>query len=180
MHTSPLLDELKEIRNLWPSHPDKFVIPPDSGGGSASDAAKEVYRQHCFPTDAETLATIRRARAEYTAAYPARPLDVLFVLTNADTAWVRAFAETMRAEGWGTVVGTPDLVLDEEQTEVGMAVDMEIARRAEVLIGNGVRVPFQCSALRKGADGPQWSSFTSNIIHGRLVDKRPALANRFW
>jgi hypothetical protein len=66
---------------------------------------------------------------------------VLFVLTNADAAWVREFAQTMQEQGWPTVVGTPDLILDDEQTEAGMAVDMEIARRAEVFIGNGVR-PF--------------------------------------
>jgi hypothetical protein len=127
------------LRNLWPTHPDKFVVPKDAGGGNATDSAKEFYRGHCYPTDAETLATIRRARAEYTAAHPDRALDVLFVLTNADATWVHEFAGMMRKEGWGTVVGTPDLTLDAEQTEVGMAVDMELARRAEVFIGNGVR-----------------------------------------
>jgi hypothetical protein len=132
-------------RNMFPTLPDKFVVPPGSGGGNATDAAKEVYRHHCYPTDDETLAAIRRARHEYTAANPDRYLDVLYVLTNADAAWVRTFAATMRKEGWGTVLGTPDLVLDPEQFEVGMAVDMEIARRAEVFIGNGVRVLVGCA-----------------------------------
>jgi hypothetical protein len=126
------------------------------------------------------LAAIRRARTEYTAAHPDRHLDVLYVLTNQDAAWVRAFAATMRKEGWGTVVGTPDLALDAEQTEVGIAVDMEIARRAEIFIGNGVRAFVGCGALRAYADGAQWSSFMSNIVHGRLVDKKPPLATRFW
>jgi hypothetical protein len=129
---------------MFPTLPDKFVVPPGSGGGNATDAAKEVYRHHCYPTDDETLAAIRRARHEYTAANPDRYLDVLYVLTNADAAWVRTFAATMRKEGWGTVLGTPDLALDPEQFEVGMAVDMEIARRAEVFIGNGVRVLVGC------------------------------------
>jgi hypothetical protein len=34
------------------------------------------------------------------------------------------------------------LVLDQEQTDVNMAVDMDIARRAAVFIGNGVGVFF--------------------------------------
>jgi hypothetical protein len=72
------------------------------------------------------------------AANPDRALDVLYVLTNADAAWVKEFALTVQGEGWGTVVGSPDLILNDEQTEVAMAVDMEIARRAEVFIGNGV------------------------------------------
>jgi hypothetical protein len=83
------------------------------------------------------------------AAHPDRYLDVLYVLTNLDTAWVRDFAATMRREGWGIVLGTPDLALDAEQTEVGMAVDMEIARRAEVFIGNGVRVFVGCGRCRR-------------------------------
>jgi hypothetical protein len=134
---------------LLPTLPDNFVVPPGAGNGSASDAAKELYRRHCNPTDDEMLSTIRRARTEYMAAHPDRYLDVLYVLTNLDTAWVRDFAATMRREGWGIVLGTPDLALDAEQTEVGMAVDMEIARRAEVFIGNGVRVFVGCGRCRR-------------------------------
>ncbi|KAJ7701154.1 hypothetical protein B0H17DRAFT_924733, partial [Mycena rosella] len=54
-----------------------------------------------------------------------------------------------------------DLVLDAEQADVGMAVDMEIARRAAVFLGNG------------------WSSFTSNVVYTRLVDGREARDIRF-
>jgi hypothetical protein len=36
------------------------------------------------------------------------------------------------------------LLLDVEQEEVGMAVDMELARRAAVFIGNGVSVCLFC------------------------------------
>jgi hypothetical protein len=125
--------------------------------------------------------TIRRARAEYEAAHPTRALDILYVLTNADADWVREFtASLVQEDGWGTVVGTPDLSLDEQMIEVGFAVDMEIARRAEVFIGNGVRYPVPCSDRRARLTNVQWSSFTSNIVHRRLVDKRPSLATRFW
>jgi len=48
------------------------------------------------------------------------------------------FKERLLDEGWERVVYTGDLVLDEEQTSVGMAVDMDIGRRAGVFIGNGV------------------------------------------
>jgi hypothetical protein len=127
-------------RNLWPSHPDRFEVPPGCGDGNATDTAKELYRQHCFPSDDEVRATIRYARAQYMAAHPMRALDVLYILTNADADWVRTFTSSLRGDGWGTVVGTPDLALDEEMMEVSFAVDMEIARRSEVFIGNGVSV----------------------------------------
>jgi hypothetical protein len=92
-----------------------------------------------YPTEAELLATIRRARDAYLGAERGRTLDVLYVLTNADAEWFAEFDAAAVADGWTTVVSSSDLVLDDEQTDVGMVVDMEIARRAAVFIGNGVR-----------------------------------------
>jgi hypothetical protein len=109
-----------------------------------------------YPTDAELLATIRRARADYTAAVPGTPLDVLYVMTEAaDGEWWAAFRAALAADGWATIVTTAELELDDEQTEVGMAVDMEIARLADVFVGNGVRrARAVLCAGRRGADGP--------------------------
>jgi hypothetical protein len=109
-----------------------------------------------YPTDAELLATIRRARADYTAAVPGTPLDVLYVMTEAaDGEWWAAFRAALVADGWATIVTTAELELDDEQTEVGMAVDMEIARLADVFVGNGVRrARAVLCAGRRGADGP--------------------------
>jgi hypothetical protein len=164
---------------MFPTLPDKFVVPPGAGNCNATDSAKELYRRHCNPKDDEIVAAIRRARTEYTAAHPDRYLDVLYVLTTEDTAWVRAFAATMRHEGWGTVLGTPDLTLDAEQTEVGMAVDMEIARRAEVFIGNGVRAFFGCGrrgrvlTIRSG----RRSQATSFMVGWSITSRRSRTAS---
>lgn len=43
------------------------------------------------------------------------------------------------ADGWSEVASSGDVVLDGEQYYVGMAVDMAIAERAQVFVGNGVR-----------------------------------------
>jgi hypothetical protein len=140
---------VRMFRNLWPTLPDKFPPPPGSGGGIATDSAKALYRQHCLPTEDELRETIDRARAEYIASYPDKILDVLYVMTPAAPEWLNQFAETMRLDGWATVVGSSDLVLDMQQTEAGMAVDMEIARRAELFIGNGVSTIFRHILNRK-------------------------------
>jgi hypothetical protein len=126
--------------NMWPELPDQFAKPPNSGGGEADDAAKEIYRKHCFPTEDELLEKIRTARREYVAAGKGRVLDVMYILTNAKKDWIDDFSQRLYAEGWGTVVTTKDLELDTEQIDVGMAVDMELGRKAAVFIGNGVRV----------------------------------------
>jgi hypothetical protein len=79
------------------------------------------------------------AREHFLAAGQGRTLDILYVLTNAGADWFAEFKANMLADGWGTVVSGTDFVLDDEQKEVDMAMDMEIARRAAVFIGNGVR-----------------------------------------
>ncbi|KAJ7890400.1 hypothetical protein B0H13DRAFT_2666016 [Mycena leptocephala] len=73
---------------------------------------------------------------------------------------VETFVSGTPLRSW-KVTTSQDLVLDAEQTEVSMAVDMEIARRAAVFVGNG------------------WSSFTSNIVYQRLLDKRDPVTIRF-
>jgi hypothetical protein len=61
----------------------------------------------------------------------------VYILSNEKrTAWMDGL-KMLQKEGW-TVVASRDLVLDAEQKDVSMAVDMEIARRAAVFVGNGV------------------------------------------
>jgi len=64
--------------------------------------------------------------------------------------------------GW-TVVSSQDIVFgDAQEKDVSMEIDMEVARRAAIFIGNG------------------WSSYTSNIVHRRLVDGREPISIRFF
>jgi len=86
----------------------------------------------------------------------------MFIMTNADSKWIKNFSASLKSTGFTTVVTTHDLKFDDEQIGVNMAVDMEFGRKAAVFIGNG------------------WSSMTSNILHRRLVDGKEPLANRFW
>ena len=51
---------------------------------------------------------------------------------------VKLDAEAGAEEAWEEVITSYDLLLDAEQRYVGMAVDMAIAERAEVFVGNGV------------------------------------------
>jgi hypothetical protein len=102
------------------------------------------------------------------------------VLTNAGADWFAKFKADMLADGWGTVVSGTDFVLDDEQKEVDMAMDMEIARRAAVFVGNGVRATPGREPVAANQCMAQWSSFTSNVMHRRIVDGREPVANRFW
>lgn len=64
--------------------------------------------------------------------------------------------------GWKEVLTSKDLQLFWTEREIDQAVDMEIARRAEVFLGNG------------------FSSLTSNIVMLRLSDSTPIENIRYW
>ncbi|KAJ6557061.1 hypothetical protein DFH09DRAFT_548652 [Mycena vulgaris] len=141
--------------NLFPHLPDRFTPEPGVDGKGARFLAR------CWPDADGVVRKAAGARADYLAYAGANgTLDVMYLLTNERSAWIDGLKGALRADGW-TVATSQDLVLDTEQTDVSMAVDMEIARRAAVFVGNG------------------WSSFTSNIVYQRLVDKRDPITIRF-
>ncbi|KAF9489577.1 hypothetical protein BDN71DRAFT_1527746 [Pleurotus eryngii] len=151
--------------NLFSWLPDRFTPPPGGEWGSNTPENTEKYMEHCLPPADAIVAKARQARADYQKASPpgkTRALDVMYILSNDASEWMDALKQALRNDGWHTIATSKDLTLDEEQTDVNMAVDMDIARRAAVFIGNG------------------WSSFTSNIVHRRLADGREAISNRFW
>jgi len=152
--------------NLLPFLPDKFIHPSPEGyeWGKNTPEAIAHYQKHCYPDHDMILDKIQKSREEYIQATKPgeyRVLDVVFLLTNDHTNWVVELKEKLRQSGWYTVVTTRDLELDQEQKDVGLAVDMDFARKAAVFIGNG------------------WSSFTSNIVHQRLVDGKEPISTRF-
>ncbi|KDR82446.1 hypothetical protein GALMADRAFT_237772 [Galerina marginata CBS 339.88] len=152
--------------NLLDFLPDKFTPPPGGGWGTNTPENEALYMKHCLPSDEEILQKIRDSRTEYLKAVEEQgrkeTLDVLFLLTNDKSGWLDEVKKIMMADGWKVVATSHDLVLDREGKDVAMALDMELARKASVFIGNG------------------WSSFTSNIVHRRLVDGRIPMSNRFY
>ena len=127
--------------NLWPTHPDQYTPPPGAGGGYAPPEAYEAVRKRCFPNQQEIVERARLVREEYLRTKPATGpvLDTLHIMTNGDPTWIEELKALLELDGWPTVVASAELKLDDEQTDVSMAVDMEIGRRAAVFMGNGVR-----------------------------------------
>ena len=130
--------------NLLPSLPDKFT--PEG----LTPEAYANFQKHCYPEDHMILDKIRESREEYIAASPGenRVLDIIFLLTNDATGWVDELKTKLMQSGWHTVVTTKDLELDQEQKDVGMAVDMEFAIKAAVFVGNGVSLFFSSLNVR--------------------------------
>ncbi|KIK69943.1 hypothetical protein GYMLUDRAFT_236395 [Collybiopsis luxurians FD-317 M1] len=154
--------------NLLEILPDHFEPPAGGSWGYNTPENTEKYMEHCLPTFDAIVQKVKTAKEEYIRAgvgkgEPAtRTLDILYLLTNEESEWLDQLKDTLRMDGWNTIRTSRDLTLDQEQTDVNMAVDMDIARQAAVFIGNG------------------WSSFTSNIVHRRLVDGKEPISIRFY
>jgi hypothetical protein len=130
--------------NLLPSLPDHFEPPEGGSWGYNTPENTEKYMEHCLPTFDAIVEKVREAKADFASASQGkvRILDVMYILTNDDSDWLRRLKTALKADGWHTIVTTKDLMLDLEQTGVNMAVDMDIARKAAVFIGNGVSYTF--------------------------------------
>ncbi|SJL07168.1 uncharacterized protein ARMOST_10511 [Armillaria ostoyae] len=138
--------------------PDRFTVPP----GEEGPERDAVYLSRCLPTFEDVIRKVRLARGEYLQG-TGMTLDVMYLLTNEKGQWLDELREALRVEGWNTIRTSRDLVWDSaEQKELSMAVDMDIARRAAVFVGNG------------------WSTFSSNIVHRRLVDGKKPMSTRFF
>ncbi|KAG6845619.1 hypothetical protein H0H87_006672 [Tephrocybe sp. NHM501043] len=148
--------------NLLPQLPDRLDFGPSIAWNTT-----EYFHAHakrCIPDIDIITAKARESRRDHARAtsFFSRKLRMVYLLTNEKGLWLQQLKESLVNDGWKYVVASHDLELDSEGKEVGMAIDMDIARQAAVFVGNG------------------WSSFTSNINHRRLVDGKEPYTIRFW
>jgi hypothetical protein len=121
--------------NLLPQLPDRFVTEPDVPGKD------QRFLPRCWPDKAGVVGKVAEVRREYLAHATQRnaTLDIVYILSNEKGMWIDGLKKALQKDGW-TVAASQDLVLDAEPKDVGMAVDMEIARHAAVFVENGVSV----------------------------------------
>ncbi|GLB38601.1 hypothetical protein LshimejAT787_0504660 [Lyophyllum shimeji] len=148
--------------NLLPQLPDRLEFPAHIVWNTTEYF--EAHAERCLPDFDAIIKKARDSRDDYVKAAPGkrRTLDIMYLLTNEKGEWIEKLKKALKKDGWHTIVTSNDLELDSEGVDTGMAIDMDIARKAAVFVGNG------------------WSSFTSNINHRRLVDGKEPISIRFW
>ncbi|KAI0637382.1 hypothetical protein C8Q77DRAFT_1249624 [Trametes polyzona] len=145
--------------NTLPELPDRFEPPPGGSWGENTPENVLVYKAHCFPTVEQIVRRVEQvARLD-----AARGLAHVYVMTNGAVEWVAELKAALEAMGrWKNVASSRDLVLNWEQKYIAQAVDMLIAQRAQVFIGNG------------------WSSLTGNAVLMRMANGFRPDSTRFW
>lgn len=126
--------------NDFPEFPDKFLPPPGSGtNGNATDEAKAIYREHCFPSIEQIVKRVEEIRETKAG----KGLKNIYVMTNGPRPWVADLKAGLKKTGhWSKVATSRDMQLTPEQKYIAQAIDMLVGHRAQVIIGNGVRDLF--------------------------------------
>lgn len=103
------------------------------------------YIRRCYPSIQQIVEKIRQVRMESTGDR----LRYLYVMTNGPIPWVEELKQAIAQDMiWEHIGSSRDLRLTWEQKFVAQALDMYVAQRAQVLIGNGVGF-FGVSMSRK-------------------------------
>ncbi|KAI0635224.1 hypothetical protein C8Q77DRAFT_1106760 [Trametes polyzona] len=141
--------------NSFPALHDQWNLPPDI----SEREKRALYAQHCFP-DIDAIVQ----RVEEIRASPAgRGLSHVYVMTNGSPSWVKKLKTALqRRHAWASVASSRDLFLTPEQKYVGQAVDMLVAQRAQVFIGNG------------------FSTLSGMVVMLRMAAGLPPDATRHW
>ena len=81
-------------------------------------------------------------------------LKSVYLVSEADDEWVDEIRMWLVSDGWSKVwIGHRNVWNQPDEAELGIAVDMEIARRSGVFVGNG------------------FSTTTSNVVLLRMRDQ---------
>ncbi|OJT10736.1 hypothetical protein TRAPUB_12768 [Trametes pubescens] len=145
--------------DAFPDLMDPFTVPPHTEYGNNTPENVEIYRKRCLPTIQEITAKVAQVRA--TSA--ARGVRRLYIMTNGRPEYLRDLKDALwTLGGWEMIASSRDLVLNWEQKYVSQAVDMLVAQRAQILLGNG------------------FSTLTSNAVMMRLANDFPIESTRFW
>lgn len=154
------------------------------------ETAKAHYLERCFPDIDQIVRHVRQVREDVAFTLeprlqsrrlfpflpppfpPSAPLRHIYVMTNAKLPFLAELRSALENDAitnnplnlppWESIYSSRDLNLGWEEGYVAQALDMYIAQRAEVFVGNG------------------FSSLTSNIILLRKANGVESVKTRLW
>ncbi|KAF9535394.1 hypothetical protein CPB83DRAFT_841670 [Crepidotus variabilis] len=147
------------VRNSDTFDPSPFLkaIDDPQAAEAQRKAKLAYYMEHCLPSITQVVKRLRNVRADYEAdrdvghgprdslspkeqrAASRYRLNKVYILTNGKPAVMQELKQALLADDWEMVSATPDLEVGWSKLEnaVSGAIDMAIAERAEVFVGNG-------------------------------------------
>ncbi|KAI0277581.1 hypothetical protein BGY98DRAFT_979166 [Russula aff. rugulosa BPL654] len=147
--------------NEFPGLPDRFTPPKSSSDGyddhygyDLSAEERALYRAHCFPEIEQIVSRVREVRAALLRTTISRAPEWLRELKDA----LQEDARRERLNQWEHIGTSRDLRLTGEQRHNSQAMDMAVAQRAEVFIGNGFSSLSSNVGMLRAAQGRDWDT----------------------
>lgn len=142
--------------NSFPSLPDQLVPPGNAASHgklsvewTGSPEQIDYHHRRCFPSIPEIVAKVLEVRA----APAGNGVRRIHIMTNGKPPYIAELKSALKeAAEWDSVSSSRDLVLNWEQKFVSQAVDVLVAQRAQVIIGNGVSLSTSPGRTFKPAD----------------------------
>ncbi|KIP04170.1 hypothetical protein PHLGIDRAFT_76434 [Phlebiopsis gigantea 11061_1 CR5-6] len=132
--------------NRFPGFADPWTNPAAADGGEI----EAMYARRCWPSVADVVHKVGAVRRSAAGA----GLDSVYVMTNGAEGWAAALeAELGRVFTWARVACSRDAVWTWEERFVAQAMDMLVAERAQVFVGNGFSSMASNVAMLRMAKG---------------------------
>jgi len=126
--------------NSFPEFIDKFSPPSGGGWGVTTPENTALYLKHCYPTIEQIVEKVTEVQKMSDG------LKNVYIMSNGGTLWVDELRKALKkAHSWNQIASSSDLRLNREQKYVAQTVDMMIGQRAQVFVGNGVRVFYSAA-----------------------------------
>lgn len=128
--------------NSFPEFKDRFDIslPEDT----PNNEREAIYLKHCYPSVEEIVSRVMDIKSS--AKAQKKSIRRVYIMTNGSNEWVDELKAALWAatSDWeaGGVVSSRDLRLSWEEKFVAQILDMYVAERAQVFVGNGVSKPL--------------------------------------
>ncbi|KAJ3815175.1 hypothetical protein EV368DRAFT_43923 [Lentinula lateritia] len=163
------------FEDIWEQ--DGFDSAAAGAGTPKYDTAKTNYLERCFPEIGQIVRRVRQVReaaslASLKSDTQSAPLTHLYVMTNGRPPFLAELRAALELDAiannpldlppWESIYTSRDLELGWEEAYVSQALDMYVAQRAEVFVGNG------------------FSSLTSNILMLRKANGVDSIKTRLW
>jgi len=121
--------------NTQPGTVDKDITLVEGEGGSLTLASVNAFQRACYPNINQIVERVRQIRQ----TKEGKGLGSVFIMTNGSPEWVEGLREAlMKDHPWKLIASSLQIQGSWEQKFVASAVDMMIAQRSDMFIGNGV------------------------------------------
>ena len=167
--------------NTQPGTIDRDVELVENEDGSLTQHSIDAFQRACYPSTSQIVQRVQQIRM----TEEGKGLDNIFIMTNGSPEWIEQLKRAlMKDYPWKQISSSLEMQVNWEQKFTAQAVDMMIAQRADVFVGNGVSIftPLfrSLTLIIQSLFFFQFSSLTGVVFMLRTASGLAAGRQRLW